>query len=248
MESFSYDLHVHSCLSPCADDDMTPANIAGLASLLGLRIVALTDHNSTKNCPAFFAAAKRYGIVPVAGMELTTAEDIHIICLFESLPDAMAFGEAVDKCRIKIENRAEVFGNQFIMNAEDEVIGEEQHLLINATALDIESAYELCREHGGICYPAHIDRDSGGMVAMLGTIPDEPPYTAFELNFKERYGEYVARFPSLKEKRYVVSSDAHRLDSLSDGANIIELDMPAEIAGSYSLEVRRRLIEYLRGR
>ena len=85
MTGYFYDLHIHSCLSPCADDDMTPANIAGMAALPGLNLVALTDHNSCKNCPAFFAHAKRYGIVPVAGMELTTAEDIHVICLFSDL-------------------------------------------------------------------------------------------------------------------------------------------------------------------
>ena len=84
MRDFKYDFHVHSCLSPCAENDMTPANIAGLASLLGLEIVALTDHNTSANCPAFFAAAKRHGIVPVGGMELTTAEDIHVICLFDT--------------------------------------------------------------------------------------------------------------------------------------------------------------------
>ncbi len=247
MEAFTYDLHIHSCLSPCADDDMTPANIAGLASLLGLRIVALTDHNTTKNCPAFFAAARRHGIVPVAGMELTTAEEVHIICLFPTLEGAMSFGEAVDGCRILIENRPEIFGDQFIMNADDEKTDEEPYLLINATTLDIDSAYEMCQKHGGVCYPAHIDRDSGGIVAMLGTVPDDPPYTAFELNSKDKYTEYTERFPSLKDKRYVISSDAHRLDAMSDGSNSINLDIPEKVEGSYSQEVRTRLIEYLRG-
>ncbi|MBR6360619.1 MAG: PHP domain-containing protein, partial [Clostridia bacterium] len=78
--NYFYDFHIHSCLSPCADDDNTPNNIAGMASLCGLNIIALTDHNSCRNCPAFFEAAKRYSITPVAGMELTTSEDIHVIC------------------------------------------------------------------------------------------------------------------------------------------------------------------------
>ena len=84
MNRYYYDLHIHSCLSPCGDNDNTPNNIAGMATLCGLNIVALTDHNSCKNCPAFFAAAKKYGIIPIAGMELTTSEDIHIVCLFEN--------------------------------------------------------------------------------------------------------------------------------------------------------------------
>ena len=91
MREYACDLHVHSCLSPCGDEDMTPGNIAGMAVLNGLDIVALTDHNSSKNCPAFFAQAKAQGIIPVAGMELTTAEDIHMICLFRTLEDALSF-------------------------------------------------------------------------------------------------------------------------------------------------------------
>ena len=84
MSKYYYDFHIHSCLSPCGDDDMTPANIAGASTLAGLNIVALTDHNTTKNCKAFLESAKQYGIIGVAGMELTTAEDIHMVCLFQT--------------------------------------------------------------------------------------------------------------------------------------------------------------------
>ena len=105
MTNYKYDLHIHSCLSPCADDDMTPGNIAGMAAINGLGIVALTDHNSCKNCPAFFAHAKRHGIVPIAGMEITTSEDIHMICLFEGLEDAMRFDAVVYEKLIKVKNK-----------------------------------------------------------------------------------------------------------------------------------------------
>ena len=91
MNKYFYDLHVHSCLSPCGDDDNTPNNLAGMATLCGLNIVALTDHNTAKNCPAFFEAAKKQGIIPVAGMEVTTSEDIHAVCLFETLEGAMEY-------------------------------------------------------------------------------------------------------------------------------------------------------------
>ncbi len=114
MKKFYYDLHIHSCLSPCADNDNTPGNIAGMASLCGIDILALTDHNSCKNCPAFFEAARNFGIVPIAGMELTTAEDIHLLCLFEELEAALEFSDSVDKNRVRIKNRAEIFGEQLI--------------------------------------------------------------------------------------------------------------------------------------
>ena len=117
MSLYTYDLHVHSCLSPCGDEDNTPNNLAGMATLNNIQIMALTDHNTTKNCPAFFAACKRYGIIPIPGMELTTSEEIHVVCLFPTLEDAMAFNEAVDSRREKFPNRTDIFGDQLIMDA-----------------------------------------------------------------------------------------------------------------------------------
>ena len=117
-----YDFHIHSCLSPCADDDMTPHNIAGMGYIKGLRAMALTDHNTCKNCHAFFAACEKFGIVPIAGMELTTSEDVHLVCLFPTLEKALAFDGALDSHRAKINNRPERFGNQIIMNESDEAV------------------------------------------------------------------------------------------------------------------------------
>ena len=90
MISLTYDLHIHSCLSPCGDDDMTPANIAGMCAIKGLDVVALTDHNSSKNCPAFLAAAEEYGLLAIPGMEINTSEEVHAVCLFPTLEAAMA--------------------------------------------------------------------------------------------------------------------------------------------------------------
>ncbi|MBQ8524053.1 MAG: PHP domain-containing protein [Clostridia bacterium] len=243
MNKYFYDLHIHSCLSPCADDDMTPANIAGMAAVQGLTLVALTDHNSCKNCPAFFAHAKRYGIVPVAGMELTTAEDIHVICLFPDLESAMRFDSIVSDRLIKVKNKAAIFGNQFIMDENDEKIGEEENLLINATSIDLEEAFYTVRSLGGVCYPAHIDRESGGLIAVLGDFPEEPTYTAFELNFGNALEEYRSRFHVIGSKHFVVSSDAHNLWSISEAENSLDLDDEPYS----SAKVRRELIRYLRG-
>ena len=246
MRDFKYDFHVHSCLSPCAENDMTPANIAGLASLLGLEIVALTDHNTSANCPAFFAAAKRHGIVPVGGMELTTAEDIHVICLFDTLDGAMAFDKAVAAHRIRIANRPEIFGDQLVMDEDDNIISTEPDLLINATDLDLYAAHTLCTEYGGVCHPAHIDRQSNGIVAVLGDFPEEPRFSSFELNDGASFDEYIRRFPNLKNKNFVVCSDAHRLEALSDGSNSISLPEPPEDGTSVSAFLRKALIEKLR--
>ena len=237
-KTFSYDLHVHSCLSPCADDDMTPGNIAGMAAVQGLDVVALTDHNSAKNCPAFFAHAEKFGIIPIAGMELTTAEDIHMLCLFPTLEAALKFDAVVEESLIKVKNKPRIFGNQYIMNGDDEVAGEVGHLLTNATSIDVASAWRMCLDLGGACYPAHIDRDSNGMLAVLGDFPEDVPFAAFELNDKQSYHSLAERLPHLKEKRYVVSSDAHNLWSVSEAENTVVLDGDDKALS---------LIKYLRG-
>ena len=225
MNKYYYDFHIHSCLSPCADDDMTPNNIAGMCTLAGLNIAALTDHNSSKNCPAFFAAAKKQGIIPIAGMELTTAEDIHIVCLFRELDGALAFDKFVEEHRVmKIPNRPDIFGNQYIMDGEDEVIGTDEYFLPAATDIMVDDVPTLVHEYGGICYPAHIDRQANGIIATLGTLPDIKGFDCAEFNDGENRESYMERFPILKEKRILVSSDAHYLWNIRDKEAYIEID------------------------
>ena len=241
MSRFYYDLHLHSCLSPCSDDDNTPNNILGMAMLSELDIIALTDHNSTKNCPAFFEAAKKYGVIPVAGMELTTAEDIHAVCLFEHLDDAMRFGEAVDGLRIPIKNKPHIFGEQYILDSEDRVIGKEENLLSNATSISIEDLPKLVCEYGGVCYPAHIDRMSNGIIAILGTLPPTPTFNCVEFNSQERVDEYRKQY-DIGDKTVIISSDAHILTDMRDKENYFTLSADRNDADA----VRRELFSLLR--
>ena len=243
MKDYYYDLHIHSRLSPCGDNDMTPNNIAGMGVVAKLDIMALTDHNTCLNCPAFFKAAENNGIVPVAGMELTTAEDIHLVCLFERLDDAMKFGEEVNSRRILIKNRTDVFGEQLIMDENDEIIGGDEHLLSNATQITVDEAPELVKSFGGICYPAHIDREANGIVATLGVFPDEPYFPCAELHDSEKTDEYVSRFPILADKPLVVSSDAHYLWDISGRLNRFSLDCEPETPEN----IRKKLFERLNG-
>ena len=224
MNRYYYDLHIHSCLSPCGDDDMTPNNIAGMATLCGLNIVALTDHNTCRNCPAFWKAAKKNGVIPVAGMELTTAEDIHVVCLFERLEDAMAFNDAVDERRVRIKNRAEIFGEQLILDENDEVVGREEDLLPNATTVSIEEAPALAEEYGGICFPAHIDREANGIIATLGTFPETPYFGCIEVHDTEKLPGLIEQAPVLDGKLAITGSDAHYLHLMRDKEAYFELD------------------------
>lgn len=242
MSRYTYDLHVHSCLSPCADNDMTPASIAGTATLAGINIMALTDHNTVKNCPAFFKACKAYGVIPVAGTELTTSEDIHVVCLFETLAAALCFGEELERHRILIKNRADIFGEQLISDCEDNVLGIEEYLLSNATDISVDNVPSFVGAFGGVCYPAHVDRHSNGIISTLGDFPDIKGFLCAEFHDKAKRDELIVRYPRLADKRPTVGSDAHYLWDIRDAEEAVEL-----AAEPHSDEaVRRELFRYLR--
>lgn len=240
MGRYYYDLHIHSCLSPCGDKDSTPFNIAGMGKLNGLDLMALTDHNTCRNCPAFFEAAAACGILPVPGMELTTAEDIHVICLFPTLETALAFDGEVDARRVKIPNRPRIFGEQILWSREDKPAGEEPDLLINATTLTLEDAAALAGRYGGVCYPAHVDRQANGIIATLGMMPPAPRYTCVEFRDKANIPLYREKY-GLSDKTVVISSDAHDLGSIAERENWLDL------SGEDGNAVRRQLLAILGG-
>lgn len=241
MNKYFYDLHIHSCLSPCGDDDMTPNNIAGMAALNGLNIVALTDHNSCKNCPAFFEACKKHGLIAIAGMELSSAEDIHFVCLFPELDQAMAFDKEIEGHLPDIKNRADIFGNQLILDGDDEQLGTEDKLLITATDLWAADAIALARSFGAHVRPAHIDRTSNGIISILGDIPKEYGFNFVEFNDKENIKSLFRDYPSLKGCSTIVSSDAHHLWDINEAENFFEIDDEPYS----SAKVRRRFFEIL---
>ena len=175
-------------------------------------------------------------------MELTTAEDVHLLCLFEELRQAMAFDEAVDAHRVRIRNRVDIFGEQQIMDENDEIVGTDEFLLSNATTLSLEQGTALCREKGGVCWPAHIDREANGVIAILGVFPDEPHFACAEFQDSANIRDYLERYPDLRDKQIICSSDAHYLHQIRDKEAYFELeDEP------YSGElVRRNLFRKLK--
>lgn len=209
--AFSYDFHIHSCLSPCGDADMTPNNIAGMAAVKGLSMIALTDHNSCKNCPALFKAAGNYGITAIAGMELCTSEEVHVICLFETLEGAMDFDSYVHRHIMPVKNRPDIFGKQQIMNENDDVTGEEVLLLIGSTDISFDHVYALTESYGGIMIPAHIDKTSSSLISNLGFVPPDSRFTCYELHDMSKRASLEASNTYLKNCRVLCSSDAHYL-------------------------------------
>lgn len=221
MLKLSYDLHIHSCLSPCGDKDMTPANIVSMAKLKNLDIIAVTDHNSCKNCAPVLKWADEYNIIAIPGMELTTREEVHVICLFKELADAMNFDAYVYEKLIKIPNNEMVFGSQDICDAEDNITGQEQNLLINATTINFNELEKLMEEFRGIYIPAHIDKNSNSLLYNLGFIPEEAHFKSAELADVTKLEELAKLNPYLEKCRIITDSDAHYLGNINEAVNFL---------------------------
>lgn len=216
MMKLSYDLHLHSCLSPCGDDDMTPGNIVNMAILKELDVIALTDHNSAKNCPAFMKLAKSMGIIAIPGMELCTMEEVHVVCLFETLEDVLNFDEYVYQNLIPFNNKESIFGKQQIYNENDEMIGNEPILLINATTISFDQVYDLVHDYNGIMIPAHIDKNSNSLLSNLGFVPPDSKFTCAELKDLQNLSNLKVTNPYFNKCNIISNSDAHYLEHISE--------------------------------
>lgn len=204
----SYDFHIHSALSPCSDDSMSPCNIAAVASLKGLDAIAVTDHNAIANVLAAAEVCAALNIVFIYGVEVQTAEDIHVLAYFDTYATLEAFYKTLRFPDIK--NRPEIFGRQLIINSDDVIIGEEGRFLLSSCD---EGIYEICKRiiaMGGKAVPAHIDREANGIVAILGEVPQDLQVSALEFSptaseaQKAKYGEY----------RRLTDSDSHLPDAI----------------------------------
>ncbi len=216
MISLSYDLHIHSCLSPCGDDDMTPANIVGMAALLGLEAVAVTDHNSCKNCPAVLAAAQEYEILAIPGMEINTSEEIHAVCLFPDLEAAMSFDAYVYDRLMPFPNNEEIFGHQLLYDSEDHICGTIPNLLINATEISFDDLWPLVRSYDGVMFPAHVDKSANSLMANLGFIPPDSQFKTAEVKDLKKLHGLKKAHPYLEKCRIISDSDAHYLEHIHE--------------------------------
>lgn len=210
MAKIRYNFHIHSCLSPCADDNMTPVNIVAFAKLNGIDAVAIADHNAIENTEVALMAGEAFGVCVVPAIEVQTEEDIHVLCLFPTFEKLKAFWESIKMTKIK--NRPSVFGNQLIVNEDDEVVATLEDLLLINTDIGAEQIHLRAWEMEGVAIPAHIDREGNGMLAILGIIPDE--FGVVELSYTA--GETIER--QYAEERFVIKdSDAHTLTDIGNG-------------------------------
>ena len=219
-----YDFHMHSCLSPCGDEDMTPHNIVNMAKVMGFDVIALTDHNTAKNCPAVKRVAEAAGLTFIPGMELCTSEEVHVICLFYTLDDALRFSDYVHSTLPPVKNKPKIFGEQIICDHEDNVIGQEDTLLVTASGISTAKVVKTVAEYGGICYPAHIDRSSFSILSNLGTIDEYFGFSCAEIFDMSKEAELKEKHPYLNNLKIISDSDAHYLENMRLPEQTIEVE------------------------
>ncbi|OPX44115.1 PHP domain protein [Ruminiclostridium hungatei] len=221
----AYDLHIHTALSPCADKDMTPNNIVNMSILKGLDVIAVTDHNSCKNVRACISCAKDRPLLVIPGMEVETAEEIHLLCLFPDAGKAEEMQEWVYSHLPHIRNNEGIFGEQLILDDDDNITGVEERLLLCPAAMTINEVYDVVQDRlEGAVIPAHIDRQSNSLLESFGVMPEDISITCVELSQKNQVCRLTGKHPSIRNMKTLFSSDAHYLGYISERENFLEAD------------------------
>lgn len=220
---FYYDLHIHSALSPCAENEMTPNNIVNMAALNGLDIIALTDHNTAANVDAVWKCAEKSNVVFIPGIEVESAEEVHVVCLFPDVKSAMRMNDIVKRHLPYILNEEKIFGQQLILDENDQLIRKKRQLLIVSTDLTVDEIFFFVEMLGGCAYYAHVDRESYSVLSLLGTFTEETDRGLVEVSSDEKGIAFAEKRKDLKDRVLLYSSDSHRLADMNGRDNYIEL-------------------------
>ena len=195
---------------------MTPANIIGMAKLKELDVIAITDHNTCQNCGPAMQLGEEYGVLVLPGMELTTEEEVHVVCLFSELNNALAFDEYVYQKLIKVRNNEDIFGKQLVVDAKERILRHESYLLINATSISFSQVYELTARFHGIMIPAHIDKSSNSLLSNLGFVPPDSQFECVEIKDESKVTGLLRSNPYLQGCKVITNSDAHTLMDINE--------------------------------
>jgi PHP family Zn ribbon phosphoesterase len=211
MISFPADLHIHTVLSPCGDLSMSPSNIVERADAIGLKLIAITDHNSTLHGPTVRKIAEKKGIMVLYGAEVTTKEDVHCLCIFENEKQRIIFQQFLDQNRPKIKNNPKLFGHQVLVNENEEIIEEVESLLILGINASINEVEKKVHKLNGLFIPAHIDRQKYSLTSQLGFIPSDLKFDALEITKGKKVDDAIKEFSYVENLRITKASDAHSL-------------------------------------
>jgi 3',5'-nucleoside bisphosphate phosphatase len=238
------DLHVHTCLSPCGDLQMSPQKIVAQAQQKNIGIIAICDHNSAQNAPAVMHAARASDVVVLPGMEVCSREEIHLLGIFQDLDAAFAL-QTVVYDHLPGKNNPDVFGLQVVANEADEVVEILEKLLIGATDLDVDRIVNEIHHLGGLAIASHVDRESFSVFSQIGFIPETLGFDALELTGRMMTDEARHRFASGGEAAFIRNSDAHRLEELGTNTSEYLLECPTlqEIRKALKKEDGRMVFE-----
>ena len=214
MKAYKADLHIHTCLSPCGDLDMSPRNIVARSIEIGLDVIAICDHNSTRNVKPCMELGAKNSLFVIGGCEINTSEEVHCLTLFPDLDSTEAFQVYLDKHLPDIKNEPSLFGYQVAVDQFDNIIYEEEKSLYGALDMDIESIAQVVKDMGGIFIPAHINREKNSVFSQLGFIPFDLEYDALEIFWATNREEFLIEHPELEEKTLIQNSDAHYLENI----------------------------------
>jgi PHP family Zn ribbon phosphoesterase len=221
VKEWQADLHIHTCLSPCAERGMSPAAVVRESCIRGLHVIAVCDHNSAENVKAARAAARNTGLAVLGGMEICTKEEVHVLGIFDK-ENALGRAQDIVYENLSGENDPETFGEQVVMNERGEVIGYNTKLLIGATSLSLAEAVRTIHDLGGIAIASHVDRPSFSVISQLGFIPAD-----LGLDGAEVCSGVV---PEMPERLAVIrSSDAHRPEEIGKRRTSFLLEKPAVV-------------------
>lgn len=218
------DLHIHTCLSPCGDLDMSPRNIIRIAKERELQIIAITDHNSTRNVQVCMELGERLGVCVIPGCEVNTCEEVHVLCYFPHLQALDMFQCYLDEQMTDLKNDPDRFGYQVAVDENDRIIYEEERSLFMSIKDGIEGVAKQVHRLGGIFVPAHIDRPKNSLIGQLGFVPFDLEYDALEISKATTPGEFVKRHPELEGKRFLQSSDAHYPEDIARAYTRFEIE------------------------
>lgn len=243
MPTIYADLHLHTVLSACAEVEMIPPLIVRRALELGLNLIAVTDHNAAANCAAVMQAAEGTGLVVLPGMEVQTAEEVHMLCLFETLEQALTWQGIVFDHLPDLLNNEDVFGGQYVVDRAGDYIRTEGRLLATSTDLALEDAARRVAALGGLPIPAHIDRPMFSLIANLGFVPPNLPVPALEIFRLTEPAALMTDHPEVARYPLVRDSDAHQLSdmrkSISFPANHASFQALTQAIMSRSIAIQR---------
>jgi len=226
MQQYIADLHIHSVLSPCGDLDMSPSKILKRAKEKGLNLIAITDHNMVENGIPLKYLAEGQSMDILFGMEITTQEEIHVLCLFDELEIALRWQDIVYEKLPDIKCDFEIFGHQLVVNEHEEIVRFEEKLLINATEISIESVFDTVEKMGGLAIPAHLDKPVNSILSQVGLIPPHLPLSAVEVTKNCNRNKLIMEYPELSEIQCVGFSDAHYLEEIGTQTTLFNMDAP----------------------